>query len=177
MFTQMDIMDTAETLLFSTLCSSLGIGLLPRNNLALTTLPRGRLGAYLAGLIEGDGDIYVPNNPRSPSGSINYGSISITFSIKDLPLALTIQTLIGGFIQYRGNSCHLHVRGRNLFLLISLISGYMRTPKIEALYRLISWCNATYGSSISKFPLDTSPLASNAWLAGLLDADCSFYFN
>ncbi len=45
------------------------------------------LGPYLAGLIEGDGSIIVPNKPFSPSGSVNRGGFEICFHIKDLALA------------------------------------------------------------------------------------------
>jgi len=106
--------------------------------LAVAKQPFNKLGSYLAGLIEGDGDIYVPINSRTPSGIINYGQISIAFAIADLPLALYIQSIVGGFIQYRrGTSCHLHIRGKNLFLLLNMINGLFRTPKVEALHRLI----------------------------------------
>jgi hypothetical protein len=61
----------------------------------------------------------------------------------------------------------------------------MRTPKIEALQRLIDWLNAYSKNPRSRssfphigfLPLDTSPLSSNAWLAGLIDADGSFSIN
>lgn len=56
----------------------------------------------------------------------------------------------------------------------------MRTPKIEALYRLIDWLNAKSGtiienSKISKLGLDKSSLGDNPWLAGFLEADGNFY--
>lgn len=146
--------------------------------LGLSKLTPAKLGAYLAGLIEGDGDITVPRNKRTPGGTLNYGCISIAFAIADLPLAQAIQSIVGGFIQYRnGTSCHLHIKGVHMLSLITLINGYFRTPKIEALYRLIVWYNKYYGASIPLYPLDTSPLASNAWLAGLIDADGSFYLH
>lgn len=44
------------------------------SSLAVASLPKdNRLGPYLAGLIEGDGSIYVPIKPRSPSGALNVG--------------------------------------------------------------------------------------------------------
>jgi LAGLIDADG endonuclease len=58
----------------------------------------------------------------------------------------------------------------------------MRTPKIEALHRMIKWCNYNhYGVSpkaeIIPLGIDISPLQNNNWLSGFLDGDCSFYFN
>ena len=51
----------------------------------------------------------------------------------------------------------------------------MRTPKIEALYRLIDWLNKNRNSNITKLPLDNSPLSDNAWLSGFIEADGNFY--
>lgn len=130
---------------------------------ALVIVPTPKLGPYLSGLIEGDGDITVPVNARTPNGTLNYGRISIAFAIADLALAQAIQSIVGGYIQYRnGTSCHLHIKGAKLLLLIDLINGSFRTPKIEALHRLILWYNGYYGTNIPLRPLDYSPLVSNA---------------
>lgn len=53
----------------------------------------------------------------------------------------------------------------------------MRTPKIEALHRLIDWLNARSNqiSKISKLGLDNSSLGDNPWLAGFIEADGNFY--
>lgn len=53
----------------------------------------------------------------------------------------------------------------------------MRTPKIEALHRLIDWLNArsTVGFKISKLSLDNSRLGSNPWLSGFIESDGNFY--
>lgn len=56
----------------------------------------------------------------------------------------------------------------------------MRTPKIEALYRLIDWLNAkssalVENSKITKLGLDKSSLGNNPWLTGFLEADGNFY--
>lgn len=50
----------------------------------------------------------------------------------------------------------------------------MRTPKIEALHRAITWINKNDNSSIPCLELDKSSLDSNAWLAGFTDADGNF---
>lgn len=80
---------------------------------------------------------------------------------------------------------------QGLVLIVSLINGKMRTPKIESLYRLIEWLNNSKNTSPARFanrplsgatcetnfikkPLDDSPLASNAWLSGFIEADGSF---
>ncbi len=53
----------------------------------------------------------------------------------------------------------------------------MRTPKIEALQRLIDWLNArsTDGFKLSKLGLDNSSLDSSAWLASFIESDGNFY--
>lgn len=149
--------------------SSLAVACLPKNN---------RLGPYLAGLIEGDGSIYVPVNPRSPSGSLNVGGFEICFDLRDYPLADYIRSMIGGYIQIRGQACILHIRRiKSVLEVITLINGHMRTPKIEALHRLIIWYNNQHGTQIPLLGLEETPLQTNSWLAGILDCDAGFYFN
>lgn len=53
----------------------------------------------------------------------------------------------------------------------------MRTPKIETLHRLINWYNNRYNTKIPLIGLDETPLQSNSWLSGMLDADGGFYLN
>lgn len=84
----------------------------------------------------------------------------------------------GGYIGYRGNSLRLVIKDKSTLLkVIHLIYGNMRTPKIEALHRLIEWVNKYRLSQVIKLPLDTSPLSNNSWLSGMIDADGNFYLN
>ena len=81
-----------------------------------------QLGAYLAGLIEGDGNIYTPglNVKEGPK-------IEITFYIKDIPLALKIHSVIeGGKIYTRSNckSCRIVIqKSETLLKVVQLIKG------------------------------------------------------
>lgn len=59
-------------------------------------------------------------------------------------------------------------------MIINLINGHMRTPKIEALHRAIRLINEKDNSSIPCLGVDTSPVNSNSWLAGFTDADGNF---
>jgi hypothetical protein len=45
--------------------------------------------------------------------------------------------------------------------IVELINGKFRTPKINALHKMIDYLNVR-GANIVKLPLDTSPLNSNA---------------
>jgi len=61
--------------------------------------------------------------------------------------------------------------------IIHLINGSMRTPKIEAMHRAISWYNNYYTTNINCLKLDESPIDSNSWLAGFTDGDGNFSIN
>lgn len=140
-----------------------------------------QLGAYLAGLIEGDGSIYTPSSIRNSKGQKISPHIEIAFDIKDLPLIEKIkQTLNGGYIVIRKNKLsgsYVIKKQEVLLKLISLINGKMRTPKIEALHRLIKFLNNNNNFSIPILGIDTTNLNYNAWLSGLIESDANFYFN
>ena len=146
------------------------------------------VGHYLAGLIEGDGSIKIPDNRVSSSGRWRYPTITIAFALKDLPLAQLLASIFLGKISRgtKDNPGNYYVltinRLASLYVIATLLNGNMRRPKIEALHRLIAWFNAYSAESGSKqkFPpltalgLDTSPFNTNRWLAGFLDADSNF---
>lgn len=132
--------------------------------------------SYLTGLIEGDGTIVVPKTLRSLKGELNYPSIQIVFNLKDLPLALIIQKELGFGSISRKKGINAYILTINSYEgivnTINLINGNMRTPKIYSLYNLIDFYKDKI--IIEKKPLDKSPLISNAWLSGFLEADSSF---
>ena len=70
-----------------------------------------------------------------------YPVVKITFVEKDAPLAKKIQEVInGGTIVYYNNNKYLDLLFQDLKsiqLIAVILNGCMRTPKIEALYRLI----------------------------------------
>ena len=135
--------------------------------------------SYLAGLIEGDGCIVVPKTERSVKGKINYPSIQISFHLKDFPLALLIQKELknGSLSRKKGvNAFVLTINNLDGLILVSyLINGNMRTPKIYSLYNLIDWLNFNFEEiNLTKKDLNQSPLDSNAWLSGFIEADGHF---
>lgn len=149
--------------------------LLKRGN---STTGSGQLGHYLAGLIEGDGTIIVPTKDKTVSGKNTHPVIRIVFTLPDLPLAQKLkQVLSCGFIQKPKNGNYYLFEIQNiegLVKLAKLINGKIRTPKIEALHRLINWLNTKNNDSIVCLGLDTSSLNSNSWFAGFSDADSYF---
>ena len=134
--------------------------------------------SYLTGLIEGDGTIVVPKTLRSPKDKLNYASVQIVFHLKDLPLALMIQKELGLGSLSRKKGVNAYVLTINsydgIYLIISIINGNMKTPKIHSLYNLIDFLNQVKGSNIEKKPLNNSPLQNSAWLSGFIEANGSF---
>jgi hypothetical protein len=123
--------------------------------------------SYLTGLIEGDGTIIVPKTERSPKGELNYPSIQICFDVRDLPLAVMIQKELGfgSISKTKGvNAYRLTINNSaGIIIMVKIISGYMRTPKIVMLNRLIDFLNNKYpSSSFSINEIDNSKLDSNA---------------
>ena len=152
------------------------LSLRPKNNKDLSYL---NFSSYLTGLIEGDGTIVVPKTERSSKGKLNYPSIQIVFHLKDFPLALMIQKELknGSLSRKKGVNAYILTINNyeGLILLTSLMNGNMRTPKIYSLYNLIDWLNLRFEEiNIPKKPLNMSPLESNAWLSGFIDADGAF---
>jgi hypothetical protein len=134
--------------------------------------------SYLAGLIEGDGCIIVPKTERSVKGKLNYPSIQITFNLRDLPLAIIIQQKLKHGSLFRKKGVNAYVLTINNFegiiMVVNIINGYMRTPKINALFKLIDWLNNRFNIKIEKLSLDNSNIDSNSWLSGFIDADGHF---
>lgn len=139
------------------------------------------MGHYLAGLIEGDGAIIVPATLRSEKGKLLYPTIKITFVDKDTPLALKIKEVLGGgTVEYPKDVKYVNYLIQDIATLQKvtvLINGKMRTPKIEALYRIIDWFNNRPNQKVPilKLDRDTSNIGNNAWLSGFLEADGNFY--
>ena len=137
--------------------------------------------SYLAGLIEGDGTIIVPKKERSDKGKLYYPSIQIVFDARDLPLGVIIQKELGfgSLSKTKGsNAYRLSFNTfESLIILIEMLNGNMRTVKIEMLYKLIDFFNNKYSLNILKKEIDISPIDSNSWFSGFIEADGHFYVN
>lgn len=156
---------------------------------------------YLAGLIEGDGTIWTEKGEDLTV----IPKISIAFKIDDKPLAeyLCSITNCGTIVKKSGNYLLWNIQNfREVYYILFLINGYMRTPKHKAAVRAMHWCNnyilkhnldvdlPLKGWDIINRPRslklingleplvildrDTSDLGSNAWLSGMTDADGNF---
>ena len=132
------------------------------------------LGPYLAGLFEGYGHIILS---KFTNGKISYPYIAITFVNKDLPLINRLVEMFGGRLRFKNkeNAIVWTVnKHKELINLITLMNGYLRTPKIIKFNALIVWLNDRYHYNIPIKLIDTSSLNRNGWLAGFIDADGSF---
>lgn len=145
------------------------------------------LSYYLAGLLEGDGHFNTPKMLKTPSspyiytyiwggyggkGTARVASIETVFALKDRPSAELLQSLFGGrvYSHSQKNIVRWLVQDKKSVInIINLINGKLRTPKINSLYDMIDFLNAK-GANIIKLPLDTSPLNSNSWFSGFIDA-------
>ena len=132
------------------------------------------LGSYLAGLWEGDGHISI----SKPDSKVQNLSLSITFHLKDLPLAQRLKDIIGfGWIRIKEkeNACVLTFHTfEGLIRIVNLMNSYLRTPKLKKFNELIDKINQKKGLSINKYPIQSRDLSQDGWLAGFIDADGSF---
>lgn len=96
-------------------------------------LNKNSFGSYLAGLIEGDGSIKVPETERSQKGKKLYPQITIIFVEKDLPLAELISKKLDATLNKGpGKFYVLSVyKKASLYLVANYLNGKFRTPKLK----------------------------------------------
>jgi hypothetical protein len=152
--------------------------------------------SYLAGLIEGDGTFAI--HSKESTAKKYSPKIIIVFKEADLPLVQYLKNIINcGTILKKPNRGYILWQIQDIvqvFTIVNIINGFMRTPKIEALERTINWINEYIKNNknsklittkliISKIEpiilksLDTSSIDSNAWLSGFTDSDGNFSIN
>lgn len=135
---------------------------------------------YLAGLIEGDGTIFVPTKKRGQGNRKSYPSVQICFHSKDLPLFLLVQQRLnsGSLNRKKGKNAYIYTlnSSQGIERVCSLINGRMRTPKIYDLWKLIDWLNNERAHlSIPKKEKNKGELVEDAWLSGFIEADGHFF--
>lgn len=137
------------------------------------------LGSYLAGYIEGDGSIIVPpsDKQRNSKGNLYYPCIRVIFLLVDKPLAEKLQNIFGGKFVFPENQKYFLWQIQDLKGLVKTVesvNGSFRTPKIEALHRLINWINNKTENKIALEGIDQTDIKYNSWLSGFTDADGNF---
>lgn len=136
------------------------------------------LHSYLAGLIEGDGHFNVPKDLKDSKGRSLSGGIEVLFVLKDRPSAELLKNKFGGNVYSGANKNFVRWMIKDIksvYNILNAINGKLRTPKIDGFNRLVDFLRLKGEQySIEKLPLDTSPLNSNAWLAGFIDSDGYF---
>ena len=145
------------------------------NKIEYKDLSNLKLSSYLTGFIEGNGIIKIPKIKKSVKGRIYHPSIKVHFNYTDhyLGSILSSKFQIGSLSKKKGlEGFVLTIKNYpEIILLISLINGNMRTSQIYSLYNLIDWVNLRFKDlHIPKKPLNDSPLDSNAWLSGFIEA-------
>lgn len=137
-----------------------------------------QLGAYLAGLWEGDGHIVLPvyNNVGKLK---NTPCFAITASVKQLPLFEIFQKTFGGWIRHKQkeNAIVWTITARaELINIVFLLNGNVRSLKIDQFNQLIDYLNniSSNQNVLKKNIPDCSELLNNYWLAGFIDADGGF---
>lgn len=138
------------------------------------------LGPYVAGLVEGDGTIVVPTTKRSVKGKLNYPSIQIAFQLKDFPLCQSLQKELGyGTIHKKKQSAAYIFTINNkegVIHFVHLMNGYIRGPKYNQYCKLVDYLNKTYSEQhLEEKPINQTPLFSDSWLTGFIEADGSFH--
>lgn len=153
--------------------------LVPNNAEALKSINKfnsyDNSGSYLAGLLEGDGNISIRYN--KDTNEIISTVFEFTFHENNLALFNELRDFIGSGNIYPkgGNSMRYNIADKGgVIKLVNLVNGYFRTPKIQTFHRLIDHLNVKHNLNIIKSPIDISDLGSNAWLAGFTEADGYF---
>jgi LAGLIDADG endonuclease len=138
-----------------------------------------QLGYYLAGLLEGDGNISIPALGNTTLNRIFNPRIVFTSHKNNLHLYAYLQDKLSGIGRFQlvNNNTIRYIIGdiKGIMLIINKISNKLRTPKNITLNKLIDFMNTKYNLSFKPSTLDKSNLLDNYWFAGFTEADGCFY--
>ena len=155
---------------------------LNNKNILYNNLSEDQLGYYLAGLLDGAGDISVPPLDNTTLNrilnKILNPRIVFTSHINNIELYAYIQSKLGGIgrFQYNNNTIRYIIGDvKGIELIINLIHNKLRTPKNLTFNKLIKFINKKYNLSFKKSILDKSNLLDNSWFAGFVAANGNFY--
>ena len=135
------------------------------------------MGAYLAGLWEGDGHIVVPIKD-SNGRLMNTPCVAFTAHEKQLPLFELFKSKYGGWLRFKTDE-HAIVwtvtAQVDLLNLVRLVNGHIRSPKLYQWNLLVDYLNGIFpDAKVVKYPVNTTSFVGNYWLAGFIDADGGF---
>ena len=132
------------------------------------------LNSYLTGLIESSGTFVIHNT--KPKGKSRLPKLLVLFKLNDKFLVKELISITGiGVLCEQKSAIIWQIHSKEDFLkLIFIINGFMRTPKINLLYKAIGWFNENENNNIKPANKDLSPMDSNAWLAGFSHNNTSF---
>lgn len=140
----------------------------------------GSQGDYLAGLWEADGHIYIPKKMYSTGGSKQRPLFCITFSIREKPFVVLLQSILGGYIRVKSkeNAQVLMIgKKQDQINIQHLINGKLKTPKEYQFKAQIKWMNSQnlkVEKQIKYKGKSKISLNNTAWLSGFIDGDGSF---
>lgn len=136
------------------------------------------LGYYLAGLLEGDGCIYLPSLGVTSLNRVLNPRITFTSHINNIGMYSFLQSELGNIGRFQRSSENVlrYIIGdkESIIFIISLIHGKLRTPKNKRFNHLIHFMNNKYNLNISESLLDNTNLKDNSWFAGFFEADGHF---
>lgn len=137
-----------------------------------------QLGYYLAGLIEGDGHIFLPSIGKTKLNRILNPSIVFTSHIINIGMYTYLQSKLGNTGRFKkiGNNILRYIIGdiKGIKLIIQLVHGKFRTAKNIRLNQLIKFMNEKYNLNIPDSPIDESNILNNSWFSGFVEADGHF---
>ena len=136
------------------------------------------LGYYLAGLLEGDGSIYLPSLGVTTLNRVLNPRIVFTSHINNIGMYLFLQSELGNMGRFQRSSENVlrYIIGdkESIIKFINLIHGKFRTPKNKRFNDLILFMNKKYSLNIPESSLDNSSFSENSWFAGFSEADGHF---
>ena len=115
------------------------------------------VGSYLAGLLEGDGNINIRRDKNS--NQVLGLAYDFTFDKNNITLYEELKICLGfGNIYKKNDNTMRYVifNTQGVIKLSNLINGNLRTPKINTFYKLIDILNLKYSLNIPKLPIDFS---------------------
>lgn len=134
------------------------------------------LAAYMAGLLEGDACIWFRKDNKGVPKNV---LIKYTFHRDDKPFVEFLRDLFNiGVVRELSDSKVVNweiLKISEVLSFLSFINGYLRTAKYETLRQAFEIYRIHHNIDVPLKPLNTSPILSDAWLAGFSDADSYFY--